>query len=213
MKKRTKGRPAAWLTGGALSLTTAASVEANLVQIEVGFSTSLWDTRSGVISFANASIFYRVNFNTSSGVTSRGDLALYPLFASTAFDVAFDYTNNLSFFSSADAGSIYGPSLARDSIVGLSAGSVNLAAGGFASGFFVVFNDAQLFGSAGITSFIYDDTNLLSPTVAADLADLASYTTVNTVALGASVPEPSSLALLAMGAGGVLLRRNRKEAT
>jgi len=84
--------------------------------------------------------------------------------------------------------------------------------GVLALGSFVVTNDANILGDAGVATFIYDDTDLSAGAVGASLADLASYDVVDTVALGASVPEPSSLALLAMGAGGVLLRRKRKEA-
>ncbi len=62
-----------------------------------------------------------------------------------------------------------------------------------------------------VVRFIYDDDDFTGASLPATVTDADTFTSFATVrANPAAIPEPSSLALLALGAAAVMGRRKRK---
>jgi len=210
MKKINNTRPATWLAGGAVALSASAS-DAALVNVEItDGSISLMS--AGTTLFGNSvglDAVLAVNFIADGGDATASLTAGGAFIARDLIDSYF-LPNGISpeFVNSGRAGTAIGGGF--EDLVGLSPVTLNLSAGGSVEGWLVSFNDNALFGDAGVTNFVYDDADLLNRNATVTnftLADLDELTVVTTVA---QVPEPSSLMLLALGAGGIMARRKRQ---
>lgn len=116
-------------------------------------------------------------------------------------------------------GAVSGPGAAPSITQGFISATLTSDLLGTHQGFIQVITDSNPTGDAGVqlTRFIYDKDSATT-----DLADVQAlgFDTdadniigVTTATSTTIVPEPSSLGLLALGAGGLILRRQRKKAS
>jgi len=126
----------------------------------------------------------------------------------------------VSFYSNAVLGNQLNTSPSQDTpaiIDGWIPAQITSSILGTHEGFIQVRTNSNRTSDAGVSllRFVYDADN---PTTAIADRDALGFTTqafsvgTTTASSTTIVPEPSSLALLAMGAGGLILRRKRKQA-
>ena len=207
MKLIKKSLPATWLKGGALSLTAVTSTDAGIVvhtlnhdlsstlDGETIFPGSVSD--EGQWNFANTSpSFAFLDFRTLVGADpgSGADIGYADGFAAVS-----SYRGAAPF----GLGSVSPPS--GDDIAGRGYLMWDIT-GGIEGWLRVEFDSAAQTGLIA-TGFLYDDASSTRPS---DLSALQAEGGNVFISSTSPVPEPTSLFLLAAGAGGVMLRRKRK---
>ena len=192
------------LAGSGAALATSAN--AALVQIDF--------TDNSITAGGGNQLFADIDFNgiddlifaSSSFFNSGGSF-----FGSVSINSAgINFASSNAFFDSSPR-AIASVTSASEGFV--EASFTNLALGGTFQGFLEVNNTVGgVDTGVSILRFIYDDASSTLDLSAIDIN--TEYTSIGTTsATGTTViPEPSSLGLLALGAGGLALRRRRKAA-
>ena len=153
---------------------------------------------------------YTIAGYAESNVGRAGSLDAYGMAAGVQF-----YSNVIG----GVGGAVSGPGAAPSITQGFISATLTSDLLGTHQGFIQVITDSSPTGAAGVrlTRFIYDKgsatTDLTDVQALGFDTDADNIIGVTTATSTTIVPEPSSLGLLALGAGGLILRRQRKKAS